>query len=346
MAHTYSGRLRRTGHIRKAAVATIAGFSLLLAACSTGADSSANGSSSETNAAAEQNTITVTDNHGDQTITTPIESVVATDNRSFEILNQWGIDLKAAPKGLVPFTVTDYKQDENILDMGSHREPNLEVVAAVDPQLIVNGQRFASQYDELKKLAPNAAIVEFDPREGEALDAELKRHAEGLGKIFNKEEEAQKLIEDFDKALERARAAYKPDMKVMALNSSGGNLGYIAPSVGRTFGPLFDLIEMTPALEVENSTDDHQGDEVSVETIADTNPDFIMVLDRDAGTSTRDTEEFRDAQSVLNSAEPLKNVKAVKEGNIYYAPEDTYTNESIITYTEILNGLADAFENA
>lgn len=174
MAHTYSGRLRRTGHIRKAAVATIAGFSLLLAACSTGADSSANGSSSETNAAAEQNTITVTDNHGDQTITTPIESVVATDNRSFEILNQWGIDLKAAPKGLVPFTVTDYKQDENILDMGSHREPNLEVVAAVDPQLIVNGQRFASQYDELKKLAPNAAIVEFDPREGEALDAEAQ----------------------------------------------------------------------------------------------------------------------------------------------------------------------------
>ena len=57
-------------------------------------------------------------------------------------------------------------------------------------------------------------------------------------------------------------------------------------------------------------------------------------------------DEYRSVQSVVEEAAPLKNVKAVKEGKIYYAPEDTYTNESIITYTEILNGLADAFEQA
>ncbi len=30
----------------------------------------------------------------------------------------------------------------------------------------------------------------------------------------------------------------------------------------------------------------------------------------------------------------------------YSAPNDTYTNESIITYTEIFNSIADAFEAA
>ena len=49
---------------------------------------------------------------------------------------------------------------------------------------------------------------------------------------------------------------------------------------------------------------------------------------------------------MVEEAAPVKNVTAVKEGKIYYAPEDTYTNESIITYTEILNELADAFEQA
>ena len=34
------------------------------------------------------------------------------------------------------------------------------------------------------------------------------------------------------------------------------------------------------------------------------------------------------------------------KGQTVYAPKDTYTNESIITYTEILNSMADAFEAA
>nr|WP_120492638.1 ABC transporter substrate-binding protein [Corynebacterium lactis] len=337
MARTHSGR------IRNIVAATAAGLSLVLASCSTGAGA---GGAAQASGSAEHATVTVTDNHGDQKIKSPVDKVVATDNRSFEMLDKWGVNVVAAPKPIVPFTVTGIKDNDKVVDLGNHREPNLELVAAANPDLVVNGQRFAKYYEDIKKLAPNSAIVEFEPRKGEPLDAELKRHAAGLGKALGKESEADKLIADFDKALERAKKAYNPKVKVMALNSSGGTLGYVAPSVGRTFGPLFDLIGMTPALEVAKSSDDHQGDEISVEAIAKANPDFIMVLDRDAGTSVRGTSEYRSAQSVVEEAAPLKNVKAVKEGKIYYAPEDTYTNESIITYTEILNSLADAFEQA
>lgn len=49
-------------------------------------------------------------------------------------------------------------------------------------------------------------------------------------------------------------------------------------------------------------------------------------------------------KQVLDDSEALKNVTAIKEGHIYIAPADTYTNESIITYTEILNALADQWE--
>ena len=286
------------------------------------------------------------DNHGEQVIETPVEKVVVTDNRSFEILDNWGVKIAAAPKPLVPFTIPDYKDDESIEDLGTHREPKLEVLAAVEPDLVVNGQRFRQHYDDIKTLVPDAAIVEFEPRDGEPLDEELRRHAKGLGEVFGKQAEADALIADFDAAIERARKAYDPSKTVMALNSSGGTLGYIAPGKGRTFGPIFDLIGLKPALEVEGSSDDHEGDEVSVEAIAGSNPDFILVMDRDAGTNTRNTDEFRPAQSVVNDAAPLRNVTAVKEGHIYYAPEDTYTNESIITYTEILNQIADLFENA
>ena len=336
MARTSARRLRT-------AVAAIATASaLVLVSCSNGSDAE----EQTNNSAAAAETITVSDNHGEQVIETPVEKVVVTDNRSFEILDNWGVKIAAAPKPLVPFTIPDYKDDESIEDLGTHREPKLEVLAAVEPDLVVNGQRFRQHYDDIKALVPDAAIVEFEPRDGEPLDEELRRHAKGLGEVFGKQAEADALIADFDAAIERARKAYDPAKTVMALNSSGGTLGYIAPGKGRTFGPIFDLIGLKPALEVEGSSDDHEGDEVSVEAIAGSNPDFILVMDRDAGTNTRNTDEFRPAQSVVNDAAPLRNVTAVKEGHIYYAPEDTYTNESIITYTEILNQIADLFENA
>ena len=331
---------------RHSLIAAVAASALLLGACSDASDSDSTANETATTAAADAGTITVEDNHGTQEIALPVEAIASTDNRSFEILDAWGIDLVAAPKQLVPFTVEGYKNDDDIIDLGTHREPNLEALTAAQPDLIVNGQRFAQHYDAITKLNPEAAIVEFEPREGEPLDAELKRQVEELGKVFGKESEAEQLIADFDEALERAKAAYDPQQKVMAVNVSGGTIGYIAPKVGRTYGPVFEMIGMTPALDVDNASDDHQGDDISVEAIASANPDWILVLDRDGGTNTRNTDEYVAAAQVIEESDPLKNVTAITEGQVVYAPEDTYTNESIITYTEILNGLADAFEAA
>lgn len=331
---------------RHSLIAAVAASALLLGACSDASDSDSTANETATTAAADAGTITVEDNHGTQEIALPVEAIASTDNRSFEILDAWGIDLVAAPKQLVPHTVEGYKNNDDIIDLGTHREPNLEALTAAQPDLIVNGQRFAQHYDAVAKLNPNAAIVEFEPREGEPLDAELKRQVEELGKVFGKESEAEQLIADFDEALERAKAAYNPEQKVMAVNVSGGTIGYIAPKVGRTYGPVFEMVGMTPALEVANASDDHQGDDISVEAIASANPDWILVLDRDGATDTRNTDEYVAASQVIEESDPLKNVTAIQEGQVVYAPEDTYTNESIITYTEILNGLADAFEAA
>ncbi len=132
----------------------------------------------------------------------------------------------------------------------------------------------------------------------------------------------------------------------MSVIVSGGEIGYSAPGAGRTFGPLYTIFNFTPALEVEDNSEDHQGDDISVEAIAASNPDWILVMDRDGGTSTGGEEGYQPAEEVIANSEALQSVTAVQEGNIYYVPTDTYTNESIQTYTEIYNGMADAFEAA
>lgn len=326
-------------------IATVA--ALALVGCSS-TDSTSSESSSAAESTAAASTLTIEDNHGTEEISLPIEGVAATDNRAFELLDRWGVELVAAPLQLVPFTVTGYTEEGGVANLGSHREPDLEALAAAQPSLIINGQRFAQYYDDIVALNPDATVVELDPRDGEPLDQELIRQAETLGEIFGEEEDAAKIVADFESALERAKTAYAAisDQTVMAVNVSGGNIGYIAPSVGRTYGPIFDLVGLTPALEVDNTSSDHEGDDINVEAIAAANPDLILVMDRDGGTSTRNEADYVPAEQIVSDNEALANVKAVTDGYVYYAPADTYTNENIITYTEILNGMADMFEKA
>ncbi|MCT1554762.1 ABC transporter substrate-binding protein [Corynebacterium sanguinis] len=327
---------------RTAVAALVAAVSLTVVSCS-GAQEQAS-DATDTTAAQAENTVTVEDNYGVKEVPSPAQRVVALDNRSFELLDTWGIEPVAAARALVPVTIPGIGDNDNIVDIGNHREPNLEAIVAAEPDVIVSGQRFQTHDADIEKLVPDAILVDFEPRDGEPFDAELIRHTESLGEIFGKQEEAAQLVDDFQNALERAKAAYNPEQTVMAVNISGGEIGYVAPGVGRTWGPLFDLIGMKPALEVQNATDDHQGDDISVEAIASANPDWMLILDRDAGT--RDDEGSPAALSVIEDSAPLQNVTAVKEGQLYVAPADTYTNESIITYTEILNDIADQFEAA
>ncbi|MFV0309768.1 MAG: siderophore ABC transporter substrate-binding protein [Desertimonas sp.] len=293
--------------------------------------------------AAETGSIEIEDNFGVQTVPVPPQSVVATDNRTFETLADWGIELSAAAVALMPDTIA-YTEDDSIVDLGNHNEPDLEAVVAAEPDLIINGQRFAQYREDFLDLVPDAAIVELDPREGEPFDQELARQVTVLGEIFGHQDDAAQLVADLDDAILRAQEAYDPEWTVMAVNTSGGEIGYIAPSVGRALGPVFDIVGLTPALELAEGTDDHQGDDISVEAIADANPDIILVIDRDAAVAA-DDPAFEPAADVITNSEALANVTAVAEDHIVYMPADTYTNEGIQTYTEFLNSLAEALED-
>lgn len=315
---------------------------LALAGCTSAQETASSNPESETSSQSASAIKTIEDNFGSHEVKTPAESIVVTDNRSFEILDAWGVDLAAAPKQLIPSTIENYKNNDEIVDIGNHKEPDLEAMAAVNPDLIINGQRFSQYYEDIKKLNPDATLLEFEPRDGEPVDEELKRQTLALGEVFEKQDEAQKLVDDFDKAKARAKEAYDSEQTVMAVNVSGGEIGYVAPEKGRFFGPIFEWIGMKPALEVENASDDHQGDDISVEAIAESNPDWVLVLDRDAAVKSDATP----AEQVLKDNAALQNVSAFKDNHLVFAPGDTYTNENIITYTETLNSMADEFEKA
>ncbi|MGL4831186.1 MAG: ABC transporter substrate-binding protein, partial [Propionibacteriaceae bacterium] len=245
---------------------------------------------------------------------------------------------------LVPTTVS-YRTDKDIVDLGTHGEPKLESIVAANPTVIISGQRFTQHEKKIAEIVPTAAIVNFDPRKDQPLDSELKRGTTAMGEIFGKQAEAKKLTDGLDAAAKRAKESYKKGDKVLAVNVSAGKIGNIAPKAGRTIGPIYDMVGLTPALEVSGSTNDHQGDEISVEAIAQSNPEWILVMDRDAAIKANDPN-YKPAKEIIQNSEALKNVPAVQKGQVIYMPADTYLNEGIETYTEFLNSMADAFAKA
>ena len=324
-----------------AAIAAIA--ALGLAACSSGATSSSQSTTSSASEATQASSVSIEANDGTVDIKLPVTRAASLDNRTFEVLAQWDVPLVAAPKKLIPSTVTAYNGDD-IADVGMHRDPNLEALVAAEPDLIISGQRFSKYDAQIKELAPDVPLINLEPRDGKPFNEELIREVTELGEIFGKQDEAKKLVDDFNASIERAKKAYDGSSTVMAVDVSGGNIGYVAPGKGRTWGPVFDLLGLKPALEVEGATDSHTGDDISVEAIAEANPAWIFVLDRDAAI-TKDGSNTP-AETVINGNAALQNVAALQNKHVVYAPNDTYTNESIITYTEIFNSIADAFEAA
>lgn len=297
-------------------------------------------------AVAETATVEITDIFGSVTVPVNPKNVVALDNRTFETLSDWGIELAAAPKGVMP-SDSVYVSNDAVQDIGTHNDPNLEIIAAVNPELVIVGQRFASRYDEIKALVPNAAVINlnFDVSvdadvPGDNLVNGLKNSTVALGQIFDKNEEAAQLVSDFEAVIERTKAAYNGADTVISVVVSGGEIGFSAPRSGRVWGPMYDVFGWVSALEVDGASSDHQGDDISVEAIAQSNPDWIFVLDRDAATSA--AADAVPAQDVINNSPALQNTTAVSQGQIVYAPNDTYTNESIQTYLELFNDLATA----
>lgn len=338
----------------------VATAGLVLVGCSDGAEDAANSASSVANGVENTaDTVTIEDNEGTKEISLPVERPAIVDNRSFEILQDWGVEPVALAQGLVPATLEHYKTMD-VADTGTHREPDLEALTAANPDVIISGQRYSQYNEDMEQLNPDAVLVDLEPRIAEVgrngetvdnsqakpLDEELIRQVTALGTIFGKEAEAQSLVDDFNEALGRARNAYDGEGSVVALNATGGDLNYVAPSVGRTLGPIFDMLELKPALEVDSATTNHRGDDISTEAIAQANPDFIMVLDRDSAVGNTDGSSATPAEQLIRDSAPLQNVTAVKDSHVFIAPDDTYVNENIITYTEILNGLADMFEAA
>jgi iron complex transport system substrate-binding protein len=311
---------------------------LVLAGCSAPADAD------DAPSADDYYPVTVTDMAGNEVTIESVDNVSVTDNRFFQIAADWDLPISVAPRQLMSPN-NPLKDDEDILDSGNHREVDYETFVAADPDVIISGYRYGFEVgDGVREAAPDAAFVVMDGPEGQPVDEYVVESVTLLGEIFNKQSEAQQIVDEFEAALGAARDAYDPETTVMGLITAGGEINYSNPTDGRGASIFFDLLGLTPALETEGSQD-HMGDSVSLEAFAQAQADVLFVLDRDAAVS-EEGQQVIPALELITGSAALAGIPAVQNDAIYVMPGDYYLTEDVFAYIAVLDGLAELFASA
>ena len=208
------------------------------------------------------------------------QRIAILDMASLDILDALGVGDRVVGTAS---TSLEYLQDyinDDIANLGTIKEADLEAVMACEPDVIFIGGRLASSYDALSEIAPVVYL---------ATDTELgvvesvRQNATTIASMFGLEDKVDELMANFDARITALSEFAAGKTAVVGLVTSGsynvlGNDGRCS-MIGREIG--FENIGVDA--NIDTST---HGNEASFEFIVEKAPDYIFVLDRDAAIGT------------------------------------------------------------
>lgn len=290
-------------------------------------------------AAPDVKKITISSNLGEVQVPLKPVRVAALDNTSFATVKALGVKPVAVPKELLPHRgYDDWKNDSSIKDVGDHREPKLEALNAAKPDLIIGGYRFTEFQEKLSKIATTIDIAPTD----ENYVNSLRKQTETLGKIFGKEEKAKEIVAALDKARDDAAEATHGESVFLGVTSAG-KIDNGASRIGRLLEPLH--LKNVLSAAGQDSTSVHHNSGLSPETIAQLNPDWMILMDRD-GAVAEANQQTTPAKQLVDGQEAWAKSTFKRKGQVIYLPTDFYLTEGIQAYTAAFNQVATAFNAA
>ncbi|GAA3704280.1 ABC transporter substrate-binding protein [Zhihengliuella alba] len=323
--------------LKSALTLTAAGAAVLsLAACGSTAPAAGDAPASS----AEPRTVTVQTNNGEMEVPVEPQRVAVLNNTTFATVKAFGVEPVAVPKPLLPAEgYAEWEEDPEIADAGSHREAQLEAVSAAEPDLIIGGGRFTEYTEDLEKIAP---VVDVQPDEAseDGWLGGLRHQTEVLGQIFGEEERAAELVAALDDAQTAAEKATSGETVFLA-NASGGRIDNGAGRIGRLLeGVNLEDVFAQQDLDGESV---HNDSGLAPETVAQADPDWMIVMDRDAAVSA-EGEEFTPAESLVEALGGVWGDTTFHAGDqIIYLEPTFYVTEGIEAYTAAYQQIADAF---
>ncbi len=185
--------------------------------------------------------------------------------------------------------------------LGTVKTFDLEKAMSLNPDLIILPFKLKSMAESIEQLG--IPVVYVMPESEKQLDEMI----ELVSKITNNEDRGKQMLDYIDEKVDIMKESIKNSDKVKVY--LGGN-----SSLLMTCSPLMYqhcLIENAGGINVADNLQDTYWSEVSYEHILTYNPDYIILA----------SDAIYDVEDVIND-KYLKDVKAVKNKNVYKIPDD------------------------
>ncbi|MCW5716341.1 MAG: siderophore ABC transporter substrate-binding protein [Bauldia sp.] len=282
-------------------------------------------------AAALAQTITVPHVQGETVLAPNPETVLTFDLAALDTLTAFGIEADGVPVIAMPDYLARYAEAD-VAKIGTLFEPDYEAVNALQADLVIVAARSGPVYPQLSAIAPTIDLTV----DWTNYLATVIANTETLGTIFEKTAEADAMIATLEERVDVLRAGAGSVGEVFIVMTSGGRVTAYGP--GSRFGWVHDDLGIAPAIaDVEAAT---HGEAISFEFLLETNPDWLIVIDRDAATGEAGT-----AAAELLDNELVRQTTAWQEERVIYVdPVSWYIVNGGYTATlNAANQLIEAF---
>jgi iron complex transport system substrate-binding protein len=238
--------------------------------------------------------------------------VLVQDWAQVDNLNALGIAVAGVPSSNAPAYLAD-KVPADTLKIGSLFEPDFEGIAAAEADLYIVGGRSRDAYKTGKDILPT---IDLSVDNGSII-AGAKANVTKLGEVFGVADKAAELVAALDAKVAEVKAAAEGKGTALVLVTNAGKLGVYGPDSRISW--IYNEIGM-PSAMASVKDGDHGGDSVSFEFVLEVNPDWVFVVDRDAGVG----EAGSAAAAVLDN-ELFNQTSAAKAGHVVYIdPQAAY----------------------
>ena len=233
------------------------------------------------------------------------ERVVILTNEGTEALLALGVKPVGAVKSWLGDPWYDHikEQMEGVTEVGTESEPNLEAIAALQPDLIIgNKMRQEKIYEQLNQIAPTVFA--------ETLKGDWKENFMLYAKAVNKEEKGNEVMEEYNKRIEelKGKLGDKLNEKVSIVRFMAGDVRIYHKD---SFSGVI-LEQLGFARPESQNVNDFAETGVTKERIPAMDGDILFYFTYEQG----DGEATKVEKEWIN--DPLfKNLQAAKQGKVY-----------------------------
>ena len=277
--------------------------------------------------------IKVQDNTGEVQVPVKPKTVLVYDLGALDVIQSIGGEVQGVPNQAVPESLSKYRDAAKYPQVGSLFEPDYEKIKAMKPDLIIAGNRTLAKIDELKKFAPVLDVTIDNQNQM----AHIARNIRSIAAVYGVPEKGEQQIQEIDAAIADVKSKAKDKGGALFLMTNGGKLSVYGP--GSRFDMLYSVFGVNP---IKNKIEvSKHGQAVSFEYLLKTNPDYLLVLDRDAAIGNDG-----DAAKKLLDNKLVHATKAWRNGKVVYlnaANWYTLSNAGPTALKENLKQLSDVF---